>query len=254
MGWIETAGLFLALIVFVGFIGFVSFWMSKTPARRAAIFALPQRRTIVASRFVANHKAAHALCRWIWHPRTPKTYHTGQLDTDIDPDARPTLLKSPLIAGGFAVHSIKRGADIFFSVALLVFTAPLLLLVAVAIKACDGGPILYRQARLGQGGIPFTLLKFRTMMMDAEKDGPVWAEKNDVRVTPIGRLLRVTRIDEIPQAISVLSGKMSFVGPRPERPEFLEKLSDAIPRYEDRLLVKPGITGWAQVNYPYGAS
>ena len=249
MGWFEAFGLALALIVLIGLL---SFWASSTPRRRAAIFALPQRRTIISSRFVATNKAADVVCRWIWHPGAPETYQTGRIEAE-EP-AGPNLADSPLIAGGFLVRAIKRTADIVLSTALLLFAAPFLLLVALAIKVEGGGPVLYRQTRLGRAGVPFTLLKFRTMRVDAEKDGARWAQQNDGRVTRIGRFLRVTRIDEIPQALSVLSGKMSFVGPRPERPEFLSDLTSAIPHYKDRLQVKPGITGWAQVNYPYGAS
>jgi lipopolysaccharide/colanic/teichoic acid biosynthesis glycosyltransferase len=115
--------------------------------------------------------------------------------------------------------------------------------------------VFYRQERVGQGGQRFMLLKFRSMRTDAEAQGkPVWASRGDPRVTRVGRFLRLTRIDEIPQVLNVLRGDMAFVGPRPERPAFVEELTQVIPRYEDRAFVKPGITGWAQVNYPYGAS
>ncbi len=117
------------------------------------------------------------------------------------------------------------------------------------------GPVLYRQERVGRGGRAFTLYKFRSMVVDAERQGaPVWATQRDPRVTRVGRFLRLTRIDELPQAICVLRGDMAFVGPRPERPKFVADLAGLIPRYDDRHAVKPGITGWAQVNYPYGAS
>ena len=114
--------------------------------------------------------------------------------------------------------------------------------------------MLYRQERLGLGGRPFTLLKFRSMRMDAEQAGPAWAASRDPRVTRIGLYLRKTRIDELPQLLNILRGEMSFIGPRPERPHFVSQLTAAIPHYELRCHVKPGLTGWAQVNYPYGAS
>ena len=116
------------------------------------------------------------------------------------------------------------------------------------------GPVFYRQTRVGKEARVFTAYKFRSMTSDAEKDGPKWAEKNDQRVTRVGAILRRTRIDEIPQMWNVLRNEMSFVGPRPERPFFVEELRKQIPYYMERLLVKPGITGWAQINYQYGSS
>lgn len=150
--------------------------------------------------------------------------------------------------------ALRRVAEIVLSVALLVLTLPLLLLAALAIKLDTPGPVLYRQQRIGLGGRPFTLCKLRSMRVDAEADGPVWARANDDRVTSVGRLLRRLRIDELPQLVNVLRGDMCFVGPRPERPPFVSQLIEAIPHYHDRAEVKPGITGWAQVNYQYGAS
>ncbi|WP_291298687.1 exopolysaccharide biosynthesis polyprenyl glycosylphosphotransferase [Elioraea sp.] len=150
---------------------------------------------------------------------------------------------------------LRRGIDIAGSLALLVLTLPLLLLTALAIRLDSPGPVLYRQERVGRNGQVFTLLKFRSMRADAEAPGtPRWATTRDDRVTRVGRFIRLTRIDEIPQAINVLRGDMALVGPRPERPAFVEQLSRAIPHYQDRDSVRPGITGWAQVNYPYGAS
>jgi len=150
---------------------------------------------------------------------------------------------------------LRRGIDIAGSLALLVLTLPVSLIAAAAIRLDSPGPVLYRQERAGRGGRVFTLYKFRSMRADAESAGaPRWASKGDPRVTRVGRFLRLTRIDEIPQALNVLRGDMALVGPRPERPAFVATLAAAIPHYEDRARVRPGITGWAQVNYPYGAS
>lgn len=154
-----------------------------------------------------------------------------------------------------AARAIKRAVDLAAAAAIVVLTAPLCLLVAAAIKLEDGGPVLYRQRRVGLRGAVFTLLKFRSMRVDAELEtGPKWAEDDDPRVTRIGRWIRSLRIDEIPQAWNVLCGDMSFVGPRPERPEFVALLRDRFPYYDYRHAVRPGITGWAQVNFPYGAT
>jgi exopolysaccharide biosynthesis polyprenyl glycosylphosphotransferase len=148
----------------------------------------------------------------------------------------------------------QRLTDIVLSLALLVLTLPLMLLTAAVIRLDSRGPVLYRQVRVGLHGRPFTVLKFRSMRTDAEARGPVWAMQRDPRVTRIGSFMRLTRIDELPQLINVLRGEMSFIGPRPERPHFVEQLERVLPFYRDRALVKPGLTGWAQVNYPYGAS
>lgn len=152
--------------------------------------------------------------------------------------------------------TMERGFDIVASLLLLVVAAPLMVLTALAIKIVEGpkASIFYRQVRVGQYGRPFRLLKFRSMREDAEKDGAQWAQKNDSRVTPIGAFTRLTRIDELPQILNVLRGEMSFVGPRPERPEFVGQLEERIPYYRERHTIKPGITGWAQLCYPYGSS
>jgi exopolysaccharide biosynthesis polyprenyl glycosylphosphotransferase len=137
----------------------------------------------------------------------------------------------------------------------LVLALPVMTAVAIAIKLDSRGPVLFRQPRLGQNGSVFILNKFRSMREDAEKDtGPVWAQDRDPRITRIGAILRRTRLDELPQLFNVLVGHMSFIGPRPERPEFVYELQKVIPFYMERLSVKPGITGWAQVRYRYGAS
>ena len=152
---------------------------------------------------------------------------------------------------------VERTVDVVVSLGLLILASPAILLTALAIKFEDGldAPILYRQRRVGQHGVVFDVLKFRSMRVDAEDPGQaIWATKDDPRVTRVGGFMRKSRIDELPQLVNVLRGDMSFVGPRPERPEFVQKLEHTIPYYRERHSVKPGITGWAQLCYPYGSS
>jgi exopolysaccharide biosynthesis polyprenyl glycosylphosphotransferase len=150
--------------------------------------------------------------------------------------------------------AVKRLGDVALAATLLVVTAPVQLFLALLIKLTGGGPALYRQTRVGQYGRPFSMLKLRTMRLDAENGEAVWAQGDDPRQTRLGRVLRRTRLDELPQLLNILVGEMSFVGPRPERPEFVATLEKVIPYYAWRHAVRPGLSGWAQINYPYGSS
>ena len=152
-------------------------------------------------------------------------------------------------------RTVKRLLGLFLSALMLVLFSPLMLLVAVAIKLDSRGPVLFSQERVGEHEKIFVLYKFRSMYTDAEKEsGPVWATKDDPRITMVGKIIRKLRIDELPQLWNVFKGDMSFIGPRPERRFFVDKLKKTIPYYRERFSVKPGVTGWAQIKYPYGAS
>jgi sugar transferase (PEP-CTERM system associated) len=156
--------------------------------------------------------------------------------------------KSPLLLAA------KRSIDFAVACVGILLTAPIMVLVALAIWMESGKPVLFRQARIGRGGLPFNILKFRSMYKDSERHGPSWAADDDRRITKVGRFIRKVRLDELPQLFNVLRGEMSLVGPRPEQPYFCKLLEEQIPLYAQRHSVRPGITGWAQINYQYGAS
>jgi sugar transferase (PEP-CTERM system associated) len=178
---------------------------------------------------------------------------TGKILID---DLKPSWL---IFSDGFrasrVTRSVKRMLDLALSIVGCILAAPLMALTAIAIAIDSPGPALYSQERVGENGRTFTLYKFRSMRTDAEQAGqPVWARDKDDRVTRVGRFIRLTRLDELPQLWNVLKGDMSFVGPRPERPFFVEQLAREIPFYMERHAVKPGVTGWAQVKYRYGST
>lgn len=177
---------------------------------------------------------------------------TGRIHVE---NLRPSaLIFSEGFKKPYLLMFMKRMTELFISLVALIVLSPLIMLISLLIVADSRGPIFYRQERVGENNRIFKLIKFRTMRVNAETDGPVWASEKDDRVTRIGYWLRKARLDEIPQMINVLRGNMSFVGPRPERPFFVDQLKREIPYYDQRHTIKPGVTGWAQIKYPYGAS
>jgi exopolysaccharide biosynthesis polyprenyl glycosylphosphotransferase len=179
--------------------------------------------------------------------------YTGKIALE---NLRPSWL---IFSSGFRETRVRRAAkragDLVAASAGLILASPVMLVVALLVRLTSPGPVLYRQTRVGRHGHPFRIYKFRSMRADAEAaTGAVWSQPGDSRITPFGRFIRLTRLDELPQLWNVLIGEMSLVGPRPERPEFVEELTREIPFYGQRHVVQPGVTGWAQVRYKYGAT
>jgi exopolysaccharide biosynthesis polyprenyl glycosylphosphotransferase len=180
-------------------------------------------------------------------------HYLGRID--LDAVTANDLLLSQGFTASKVSGAVKRVCDVIVATCMLVLLLPLMAVTALAIAIDSPGPVFYPQQRVGRFDKTFTLFKFRSMTADAEAGGsPRWAQRQDPRVTRIGRFIRATRIDELPQLANIIRGEMSLVGPRPERPHFVEQLARAIPLYRQRAYVKPGLTGWAQVNFPYGAS
>ena len=194
------------------------------------------------------------LCRKVAIEESASFYErlTGKISTEM---LRPSwLIFSQVADPGRVYRRITSILDVVCAVAILISTLPVMLVVAIAIKLDSDGPVFYSQERVGLHGRPFRIVKFRSMRADAEKNGAMWATQTDPRITSVGKLIRKCRIDELPQLVNVIRGEMSLIGPRPERPVFVEELERQIQYYGQRHLIKPGLTGWAQVRYRYGSS
>lgn len=214
------------------------------------VLAVPDRRGAIPVRQLLNLRLRGVR---VEDATTLLEQVSGKIEID---DLHPSWL---ILSEGFHVDSafvaVRSVISRAISLACLALLLPLILLIALAIRVSSPGPVLYRQERVGRNGVVFTCYKFRTMRSDAEAaTGPAWAGDDDPRITPFGRILRKSRLDEIPQLWNVVKGEMALVGPRPERPEFVKWLSKAIPYYTLRHAIRPGLTGWAQVNYKYGSS